>query len=105
MTTSTGNVEWYVNAIGEDAEFAADCQTQATALVGKFIGGEDNPFGVPEEVVNRAILEVGADLYYRRASRNGIVGLDGIEPQPMRLSRDPMSAAYALLRPYLITGL
>lgn len=104
-TPAVGTVEWFVNAIGEDAEFAQTSQAEAEALVNNFIGGQDNPFGVPTQVLERAILEVGADLYYRRAARNGIVGLDGVDPQPMRLNRDPMSAAYALLRPYLVTGI
>lgn len=99
------NLEWYVNAIGGDQEFAKESQTTAEEMVHHFIGGEDNPFRVPGSVVARAVLEVGADLYYRKASRNGVVGLDNVESQPFRIARDPMTAAYPLLRPYLVTGL
>ncbi|RWZ52934.1 hypothetical protein ELQ90_03085 [Labedella phragmitis] len=111
MTDSTARdatdttLEWYVNAIGEDADFAAASAATATSMVHEFIGGEDNPFKVPADVVARAVLEVGADLYYRKASRNGVVGLEGTGPQPFRINRDPMTAAYPLLRPYLVMGL
>ena len=97
-------LSWYVDAIGEDVEYAATSKAEATELVNHFIGS-GNPFGVPELVVDRAVLEVGADLYYRKASRNGVVGLDGVDSQPFRLNRDPMAAAYPVLRPYLVTGL
>lgn len=104
-TTPATDLVWYVEAIGEDAEFAAASKALATQLVTDFIGGEGNPFNVPASVVAGAVLEVGADLYYRKASRNGIVGLDGVDPQPFRLNRDPMAAAYPLLRRYLVMGL
>lgn len=103
-TTPATTLEWYVQAIGDDVPFAAESATDAATLVGHLVG-EGNPYGVPENVVARAVLEVGADLYYRKASRNGIVGLEGIDPQPMRLNRDPLVAAYPFLRPYLVFGL
>lgn len=101
----TVDLEWFVNAVGEDVEFARQSEGEARQMVTDFIGGPGNPFSVPEIVVERAVLEVGADLFYRRASRNGIVPLDGIEPQAFRISRDPMAAAYPLLRRYLVMGL
>jgi hypothetical protein len=99
------NLDWYVQALGDDKKFATESKTTATEMVHHFIGGADNPFKVPGSVVARAVLEVGADLYYRKASRNGVVGLDSVEAQPFRIARDPMTAAYPLLRPYLVTGL
>lgn len=57
----------------------------------------------PEHVVARALLEVGAELYHRRTSRNGIAGLDGSPDNiaPLRIARDPMRACYDILRPYM----
>ena len=104
-TTPATTVEWYVNAVGEDKPFAAESQEVAQQMVEDFIGGAGNPFRVPAEVVARAVLEVGADLYYRKASRNGVAQIDGVEPQLFRLNRDPMAAAYPLLRRYLVMGL
>lgn len=101
---ATTDLSWFVQAVGEDAAYAASCAAEARQMVSDFIG-EDNPYGVPASVVARAELEVGADLYYRKASRNGVVGLDGVDPQPYRINRDPMTAAYPLLRRYLVMGL
>jgi hypothetical protein len=98
------DLSWYVQALGEDLAFAATSQAEAEQMIGDFIG-EGNPYKVPALVVARAVLEVGADLYYRKASRNGVVQLDGVEPQLFRLNRDPMAAAYPLLRRYLVMGL
>lgn len=101
---ATTDLSWYVQAIGEDADYAATCQAEAEQMVSDFIG-EGNPYGVPASVVARAELEVGADLYYRKASRNGVVQLGDVEPQLYRVNRDPMAAAYPLLRRYLVMGL
>lgn len=98
-------LEWYVNAIGDDEPFAKESAEVAKTMIDDFIGGASNPFQVPTEVVARAVLEVGADLYYRKASRNGVMTVAGVEPQMFRLNRDPMAAAYPLLRRYLVMGL
>lgn len=103
-TTPATDLSWYVDAIGEDAQFAAESKVDAAELVDNFVGAT-NPYGVPAGVVARCILEVGADLYYRKASRNGIVGLEGADPQPFRLNRDPMAAAYPMLRQWIPVGL
>lgn len=104
-TTPATTLDWYVQALGDDTAFAAESATVAQTMVDDFIGGASNPFGVPDEVVARAVLEVGADLYYRKASRNGVATIEGVEPQMFRLNRDPMAAAYPLLRRYLVMGL
>lgn len=103
-TPATTDLAWYVDAIGADAEYAAASKEVARQMIEDFIG-QGNPYGVPQSVVARAVLEVGADLYYRKASRNGVVTLQGVDPQLFRLNRDPMVAAYPLLRRYLVMGL
>lgn len=99
--TPTTTLEWFVEALGEDVAYAADSKAEAADLVDNFVGA-GNPFNVPTSVIARAVLEVGADLFYRKASRNGVVGFDGPDPQPFRLNRDPMAAAYPILRPFLV---
>lgn len=102
------DLAWYVAAQNspEMSKLAAVSRAEATQLVTDFIGGEANPFSVPQAVLDRAILEVGADLYYRQAARNGVVGIGGDDMgQIFRLNRDPMAAAYPLLRRYLAQGL
>jgi hypothetical protein len=100
------DLKWYVTAIGEDEPFAQQCAAEAEIMVGNFVGATEktpNPYNVPDEVLGRAVLEVGADLYYRKASRNGIASFDtGMPaPEPMRLNRDPMAAAFPILRPFM----
>lgn len=102
---ATTDLTWYVNALADDTDYAKESEVTAKQMVNDFIGGAVNPFGVPASVVARAVLEVGADLYYRKASRNGVVSLGGVDPQIFRLNRDPMTAAYPLLRRYLVMGL
>lgn len=103
------DITWYVDAFTDpvSAEYAKTSREEATQLVTDFIGGAENPFRVPDSIIDRATLEVGADLYYRKASRNGVINLDGgdMGVQAFRLHRDPMAAAYPLLRRYLAQGL
>ncbi|WP_396190137.1 hypothetical protein [Flavobacterium sp.] len=96
------SLAWYVQAVGEDVAYAEQSTIEATSLVMHFVGGDTNPYAVPQPVLDRAILEVGADLYYRKSTRNGIAQFDSIEPTPFRITRDPMASAYPILRPYLI---
>lgn len=86
----------YVHAPAGDA-YATQCATEAAAMV----TGEIGEHAVPAEVKARAVLEVGAELFHRRQSRNGIAGLDSPEVAPMRIARDPMKAAMPILQPYL----
>lgn len=96
---------WYVQALGEDVNYATASASEATIMVGHLVG-EGNPWEVPDEVIARAVLEVGADLYYRKASRNGVVQFGGSEvSDTIRISRDPLSAAYPYLRPFIPFGL
>lgn len=103
-TAPATTLDWYVQALGADKPFAEESAQVAQTMVNDFIGN-GNPFEVPDEVVARAVLEVGADLYYRKASRNGVATIQGVEPQLFRLNRDPMAAAYPLLRRYLVMGI
>lgn len=93
---------WYVQASGEDAGYAATCQEEAIELVGHLIGTAL----VPESVVDRAVLEVGADLYHRKAARSGLVQFGGGAEAPAvhRIPLDPLRAAHPILRPYLEGG-
>ncbi len=93
----------YVSATGAvDVQLAADSAEEAEALVDQRIGKTAKAAGtVPAAVRRRAILEVGSDLYYRKSSRSGVAGFEGQDVQPIRLARDPMLTAAAILRPFL----
>lgn len=59
---------------------------------------------VPTHVLQRAYLEVGAELFHRKATKNGVAQFALPDAEPIRIARDPMVAAYPLLRPYLPGG-
>ena len=91
----------YVGAGTADAEFVAACEAEATALVGAYVGTAL----VPYEVLGRAVLEVGSELFHRRSAPNGVAQfgtLDGAAP--IRVARDPMVGAYPLLARYVGGG-
>ena len=57
----------------------------------------------PSAIVDRAILEVGADLWARRNAPNGIANTQfvaadgGAASAPVRIARDPMASVYKIL--------
>jgi hypothetical protein len=92
----------YVGAPASDDAFVADCWTEASALVAKFVGTAT----VNADVLNRAKIECGSELYHRRSAPNGLAQfatLDG--GSAVRVARDPMIAAYPILVPWVGQGL
>lgn len=81
---------------------AEACVEQAVAMVTNFVG--TNADRVPESVLDLASLEVAQDLYFRTESKNGISQFADGDGGPVRIARDPMLAAYAILRPFLPMG-
>lgn len=98
-------LQQFVQAAARDEAFVTDCAAEAEAMVAHRLRGV--PEGaVPPAVRARAVLEAGADLYWRRSARNGIAAFDAPEGvQTMRIGRDPMASAEAVLRPYLGFGI
>lgn len=83
---------------GEQDEFIQQCWDDSKDLVAKYVGENS----IPANILDRAYLEVGADLFNRRSAPNGVVNqqfatADGIGTTGIRISRDPMAAAYKLL--------
>lgn len=102
------NMTWedlkaYVNASSADDTFVEDCWDQAHLLVSNFCGLNDT---VPVGILDRARIEVGQELFSRRAAPNGIAQfatMDGT--QGVRVARDPMVGAYPILQPYIGQGI
>lgn len=104
MAVTIDKLAKYVQGdLASDAAYLQECVTEGTELVTHHIGAVP----VPPSVTDRAVLEVAADLYYRRRSRNGVSVFDGPDgmPEPMRISRNPMLAAAPILAPYLGVGI
>lgn len=92
----------YVGAPDSDNTFVNDCWEQAESLVNRFIGVAV----VPADVLDRAKIECGSELYHRRSAPNGIAQfatLDG--GSAVRVARDPMIAAIPILQPFVGLGI
>lgn len=101
---SATDLATYVNTSAGDA-FVQQCWTEAEALVYAYVGGEVGATRVPVEVLGRATLEVGAELFHRRQAPGGITQFATVDgASPVRMARDPMVGAYPILRPFLPGG-
>lgn len=98
MAVTSAQLATYSNR--EDDDFAAQCLKEAEALVTQHIG----KVSIPTEVKDRAVLEVGSNLLRRGAHLDGLAGYDSTDITPLRITRDPLQAARAILAPYLYTG-
>lgn len=93
----------YVSANQADADFVRACLDEAEQIVANALL---SPAGTvrtcPEEIRDRAVKEVGAELFARRGLRNGIAtfGTGDGDLQPVRVARDPMHLARSILAPW-----
>lgn len=94
----TARIAAYVGDVPNDA-FLKECAEQAATLIRDQVGTAT----VPAEILERAQIEVAAELYHRRSAPNGIKnfadGFDGTAA--IRVARDALVAARPLLAPYL----
>ena len=94
----TARIAAYVGDVPNDT-FLKECADQAATLIHDQVGTAT----VPAEILERAQIEVAAELYHRRSAPNGIKnfadGFDGTAA--IRVARDAMVAARPLLAPYL----
>lgn len=103
---ATGRLAKYVQASPGD-DYVAEAAIEAAAMVSNHTKPANTRGDVPAHILERAKLEVGAELFHRRTSRNGVVGLDGGPDNfaPLRIARDPMKAAYDILAPYMLPAI
>ncbi len=88
----------YVGASSEDAAFVSACWDQAVTLVDQFVAGAN----VPDDVLDRAYLETGSELFHRRSAPNGISQFAAFDGSAIRVARDPMVGAYPLLQGWVL---
>lgn len=91
----------YVGADGTgDDAYLQDCWNQATELVTRYVGTSV----VPVPIIDRAVLEVGHELFNRRNAPSGssqFAVFDG-GTQPVRGPRDPMAMVYPMLGRWVV---
>lgn len=93
----------YVGAHGtSDDDFIDACWHESVALVASYAGSAT----IPAEVLNRAHLECGSELYHRRSAPNGVAQFASMDGgNAVRVARDPMVGVYPILRPYVGLGI
>lgn len=103
MAVTTTDLQAYIGGSPADAVLLGDCLLQARELVDKYVG--ESP--VPETILDRSYINVGAELFHARNAKNGIANAQfaladgGMGGQAVRIGRDPMRAATPLLRPWV----
>lgn len=115
MAVTLADLKLHVGATEDDYDaMLADHLLEAQALVGKYAKAWDETTetfvshpSIPEAVLDRAVLEVAADLFNRRNAPNGIMNqqfatTDGVGYGAVRIARDPMAAAYKILARWVL---
>jgi hypothetical protein len=85
----------------ETGDFIESCLSAGNAHVGNYIGAVDT---VPNDVHEQSILICASELYHRRSAPNGIAQFASMDGSPIRVGKDPMTAVYPLLQPYVGWG-
>jgi hypothetical protein len=115
MTVSASDLSAYLGPLDPSyAEFVGDCATQANALVAGLIGSQMSALvgsdtapaivTVNQTLIDRATLEVGAELFNRRDTKNGFAQFAGTGDNAVRVRIDPLIPARAILAPILAGG-
>jgi hypothetical protein len=84
---------------GADREtYLKSCATEAIDLVTQIVGQRE----VPKSILERAMVEAGADLYWRQQARNGVATYESEGAlETVRVGLDPSRSARAVLAPWL----
>ena len=85
----------------ETGDFINSCLTAGENLVDNYIGAIAT---VPEQVHDQAVLICASELYHRRSAPNGIAQFASMDGSPIRVGKDPMTAVYPLLLPFVSWG-
>lgn len=87
---------------GANAVFIEDCMDEAIAMVDNRCGA--GVVDIPIPVLHRAYIELGSELYNRRAAPNGISQFSAGDGSAIRVARDPMTSVEQILRPFIGGG-
>jgi hypothetical protein len=102
MSVTAADLGEYVAPGMPVTEYMTRCLDVAALLVASQIGSGAN---IPTTIVDRATLEVAAELYHRKNAPNGVKNFaDGFDGAAIRVARDALVAARPLLAPYLPMG-
>jgi hypothetical protein len=84
----------------EVSTFVDSCLASANQMVTKFVGSAR----VPGDVLDSAVLACASELFHRRSAPNGVAQFADLGTT-VRIAKDPMTAAYQMLLPFVGPGL
>jgi hypothetical protein len=97
MAVSVEEFRAYVGT-KEVSSFVDDCLDAGLALVTRYIGSFTN---VPAYIKDQSVLITASELFHRRQAPGGVTQFADMSGSAVRVGKDPMAAAYELLRPYV----
>lgn len=83
------------------SDFPQLCLDAGNALVTRLIGEAEN---VPDDIHKQAILIASSEMFHRRSAPNGISQFADASGQAVRVGKDPLSAVYPLVLPFIGYG-
>lgn len=101
MAVTLAQLQSYIGT-DETGDFIQSCLDSGTALVANYIGDIET---VPADIQDQSVLIASSELFHRRSAPNGIAQFASMDGGPIRMGKDPMSAVYPLLQPYVGWGL
>ena len=100
MTVSLQQLQEYIGT-EESSNFITGCLNSAKSLVSNYIGEVTT---VETHLEDQAVLICASELFHRRSAPNGIAQFASMDGSPIRMGKDPMTAVYPLLLPYVNYG-
>ncbi len=100
MTVSLNQLQAYIGT-EESGDFITGCLNSAKSLVENYIGEVTT---VPNHVEDQGVLICASELFHRRSAPNGIAQFATADGSPIRVGKDPMTAVYPLLLPFVNYG-
>ena len=97
MTVSVEEFRAYVGT-KEESSFVDDCLASGLAMVERYIGTFTT---VPAAVKDNAVLVTASEIFHRRQAPGGVTQFADMSGSAVRVGKDPMNAAYELLRPFV----
>lgn len=96
MSVTVEEFRAYVGT-NEVSSFVDDALATGLDLVERYIGTTT----IPANVVDSAVLMCASEIFHRRQAPGGITQFADMSGSAVRVGKDPMNAAYELLRPYV----
>lgn len=100
MTVTLAQLQAYIGT-DETGSYIQGCLDAGKSLVDNYVGDVTT---VPAQIKDQAVLIASSELFHRRSAPNGIAQFASMDGQPVRMGKDPMTAVYPILLPFVGYG-